>query len=220
MQTLKFRQLAITVAAAAAVFTMAGQGTARAQVTVAGNASSTTPLIGGLTYAPGSFNVVTAGGFAGIGTAPGSTDTLGSFSLAPTNTTYTGQTFILNVDFTAPAGTTPDPINVNALLEGAVTSAGAGGVFVDFDNSLRTINYNTGTTFGSFQFSVNDLTLTPGAAGAVSIVPVTGNIRAATSNPVPEMSTVVGLGSMLMGGGFTLFGGVIRRRRKGGLAAA
>jgi hypothetical protein len=135
----------------------------------------------GLSYTNSTFNVVEAGGIASIGTAPGvpNLNNLGSFTLTGAPAVYTGNTFDLRVTFTAPPGTSPATSVFTADLLGTVTSTDVGGVYIDFDNTAHHYTF----TNGSFNFFVNDLSITPGGNIALS-----GTIRDVVAG-VPEPST-------------------------------
>jgi hypothetical protein len=95
--------------------------------------------------------------------------------------TYTGSHFDLLVSFTAPPGTTPGSVLVTDTLTGMVTSTDNGGVFIDFDNTPKHFTFGSGSTAGSFDFFVNDLSVTAGRTVAVS-----GVIIQAAAVPEPE----------------------------------
>jgi hypothetical protein len=153
-------------------------------VPVASSAPSSIVLTGsGLTYTNSTFSVTSAGNFAAIGSAPATpnVDNLGSFTLTGTPFTYTGSHFDLLVSFTAPPGTTPGSVLVTDTLSGIVTSTDNGGIFIDFDNTAKHFTFGSGSTAGSFDFFVNDLSVTAGRTVAVS-----GVIIQAAAVPEPE----------------------------------
>jgi len=156
----------------------------------------------GLTYANSTFNVMSAGGVAGLGSTgmanPAlNVDNLGSWSLTGAPFSYGGSSFTLRVSFTAPPGTTPTSALFTSTLLGNVVSTDNGGLFIDFDNTPRAFTF----TGGSFNLIVNDVSLTPGATPVAS----TGFINV-TAVPEPETYALflAGLGAL----------GFVSRRRK------
>src|SRR6266542_1957356 len=143
----------------------------------------------GLTYTNSTFNGTTAGGFLGIGNQPAvpNVDNLGSFNLSALPATYSGP-FTLRVTFSDPQGIAGGgTTNFTATLTGQVITTDIGGVRVDFDNSPILFTFSDSscgaTTIpgqqttcgnGSFQFRVNDVSITAGR-----MAPVTGDIISA-----------------------------------------
>jgi hypothetical protein len=156
----------------------------------------------GLTYNNSTFNVTTAGGFVSIGNGPGApnVDNLGSFTLTGAAGSYSGEHFDLRVTFTAPPATVPGSVVFSDVITGTVNSVDNGGIFIDLDNTVKHFTFGSGDTGGSFDFFVNDVSLTAGHS-----VAMTGTIIAAA---VPEPETyalfLAGLGAL---------GFVVRRRR-------
>lgn len=162
------------------------------------NSSST----GGATFNSGSFNQSDSGGFLSIGSGSG-TDTLGLISVSGVSSAWVNVPFLLQVSFTNPIGTTPGSALYTALVNGSVTSDGAGGAFFDFDNTPQNFTFPGGT----FSLFVNDLAVSSGATNT----PLNGVIRTAVA--VPEPAT---WGMMLLG--FGGMGMMLRRRRRPVLA--
>lgn len=226
------KPLALSVFALA-FFTLA-QGVARAdEVFIAGftngcygvacapGASATS---GGLTYSNSTFSGTTAGGFRALGgnANPGSNfNNLGSISLSTAPQSY-NTPFTLQVTFTAPQGINgSNTTTFTALITGTVRSDNTGGVFVDFNNTPITFTFNdpncepnpeaqppsagqTTCGVGSFNFSVNDISIDPGQT-----VSVTGQITGANQTTVPEPATMI-----LLGTGISGVAAMVRRRRK------
>ena len=168
----------------------------------AGPTGATAALLG-LVYRNSTFNGTTSNGFLGIGSQPATPnlDNLGSFTLnAPAAgspvQTYNGNTFTLLVSFTAPAGITGGQTlpAFTAQVTGSVTSTDVGGVFIDFNNNPQTFTFSSGGTTGSFQFAVNDVSVTPGQT-----VSLTGRILSASQTTVPEPASMTLLATGLAG---------------------
>ena len=158
----------------------------------------------GLTYNNSDFDATTSGGFLSLGSAGATTpagnfNNLGSFTLSGDPGSYVGNSFDLLVTFTAPAGTTPGTALFVDTITGSVTANNAGGVFINFDNTPQSFTFNGGT----FEFFVNDVSLTPGQTIALS-----GTILA-TVTAVPEPETYA-----LLMAGLAAIGFIGRRRRK------
>ena len=157
------------------------------------------------------FQGLSVNGFLPLGNSASSgldRNYLGSLALNHITGNYSVP-FTLQVNFTEP-DVNGSP-TFTAILVGSVSDHD-GGVFVDFDNTLQTFQFNVGCRFGPgicgtgpFSFSVNDTSL-----HADGLVPLTGQILGAQQTAaVPEPTSL-----LLLSSGMLTITASLRRRRK------
>ncbi len=160
-------------------------GSARAdEITLAGTTSSSPPS--GITFLPGSFSGTTSGGFAAFGD-------LGAYTLSSNSGTYSG-TVNLQIAFSLPTGISGGgSTTFVANLFGNVSTTANGGVNMTFTNPAQNFTFTNADSSGSFTFTVNSLSISPGGT-----TDLTGYVSNAVFTPVPEPSSGVMLGAGLV----------------------
>lgn len=172
--------------AAAGEVTLAGSTLGRFNA----NAFAPTDTLLGLSYSNSTFLNTTTGNLLDLGgnPSPGSNfNNLGSFSLDNVDNNYNGNTFQVEVTFTAPFTITGgSSTTFNDIITGAVVS-GNGGVFIDFDNTPQLFSYTNAIETGWFTMAVNDVSIAPN-----QLASITAHVEA-MSQPVPEPFSVAGI---------------------------
>jgi len=141
-----------------------------------GQPLGTTATLGGLTITQDGFSVTTnTYGYAGIG---GLGSNLGLVSLTDAPFMYGGHTFQMNVEFLSP---TTSAQNFFAVISGSVSNLN-GGAHIRFNPTIITgIPFMDGSGSGTFEFSINNVSINAGQSNAQ----ITGDITV-----VPEPASV------------------------------
>jgi hypothetical protein len=163
-----------------------------------------------LSYLNSTFDVTSVDGLAGIGAAAKSpnVDNLGSFAVTGDMSSYTGSHFLLDVAFALPT-ITSSPSLFTAAVKGSVQADATGLVKITFLPASQVFDFASGEEVGTFTLSVNNVSLTPGAAP----VALTGDIEVGNVTATPEPGTTALLATGLFG-----LVPVVRSRRKKSVA--
>lgn len=149
-----------------------------------------------LVYNNSTFDNTTVGGMLDLGGAPdpGSNfNNLGSFSLGSMNNVYNGNTFTLQVTFSAPTTIVGGSSAVfTDIIFGTVLN-GNGGVFIDFDNTPQIFAFSNANEAGVFSMFVNDVSIAPGQNASL-----TGHIEG-VQEAVPEPASMFLLAGAALG---------------------
>jgi hypothetical protein len=121
---------------------------------------------------------------------------LGTFNLSSLLAVFNPFDFNLRVNFTAPAASSTI---FSADLRGAVVPVIGGFAKIDFVNTPRHFEFSNSQGSGSFDLTIQDVTVTNGSSKSL-----TGTISNATFAATPEPTSIV-LISTLMGGVLLLF---------------
>lgn len=155
-------------------------------------AAAASAQLGGLIYTNASLNSATAGadvsvsgGHSAFGGSPQTfpaqnLNNAGSLQLSSEPATYSGQTFTLRFQFTAPSGIAGgQSVDFPGALTGGVDASGHGGASLSFQNRSRLVRYQNASALGSFVISVNDC-----AVSAGQTVDMTASVSQAEESPV------------------------------------
>ena len=160
----------------------------------------------GLTYDHSLLDNTTVGGELDFGGNPNPTtnfNNLGTITLDLSNNVYSGNTFSVQVTFTAPTTIVGGNTTVFTDIISGTVANGVGGVFIDFNNTPQVFFFSNAQASGSFSIAVNDLSIAPGQSASI-----TAHVRGSQTS-VPEASSVAGVACGMLG----LFG-LIKRKRQ------
>ena len=202
---MKLNSVLAAIAFSAAVVSA---GTASASVSFQGSTTgcfnfctsfSSNPSDVGLSFTGTNFGPTTIGTTGSL--------TLGSFDVSnnPFND-LNGDTFKVKVNFTSPAGTSPDPQIFTATLDGNINFFG-GNLDIDFSNTPVTFTFNGGT----FSLLLNDISLDTSFFDSSDKANLTGVVTVTAAVPEPATWAMMILG--FFGVGFMAY----RRKAEGAL---
>jgi hypothetical protein len=155
-------------------------------------ANNTSATDASLKFAGGSF------GPTSITTGTSGTLTLGSFTLSDNVNSLDNDKFTVKVNFTAPAGTNPDPQTFTATLDATVLFFSAG-LEIDFSNTPLTFAFNGGT----FTLALNDVNLGINIFNSSDTEALTGTVTVTSAVPEPSTWAMMILG--FFGVGFVAY---------------
>ena len=162
----------------------------------------------GFTFSGSTFATTTTSGFASLGSIIDPSNPLGLISMSTTPGNLAGQTFTLQITFTAPQGfTASNPLTITYSI---TPFNMIGGVFLEPNPFSLIVSFNdlncepnplggipgqqTTCGIGSFGLGFFDIGINPGQSMVVA-----GFVGSAVQQPVPEPTTMFLLGTGLAG---------------------